>query len=91
MTESCQYFRDSHPVTYALGFSRQYNRMSTEQKRKFRSLCFRSIARTNFYYELGGHRPIPPEEQAFIIERAQSTGFDFPQNGFDTTFSAPGW
>lgn len=91
MTDSCRHFRDSRPVTYALGFVRQYNRMSTEQKRSFRSLCCRSIARTNFYYELGAHRPIPPEEQAFIRKCAQSAGFDFPQNGFDTTFSAPGW
>lgn len=91
MTESCRYYRPAQSVTYALGFIRQYNRMSTDQKRKFKLLCMEHIARTNFFYQLAGKRPTTPAEQDLICKCARLAGFNFPSDGFDETFSAPGW
>lgn len=74
-----------------MGFLKQYNRMTKEQKRQFRLLCFRKIARTNFFYQLNGTRHTTPEEQTFIRKCAQSVGYNFPPDGFDHTFTAPAW
>lgn len=91
MTDKCRYLRPTPPVTYALGFLQQYSKMDKEQKRQFRTLCFRGITRTNFFYQLNGTRQTPPCEQDFIRECAESIGHHFPANGFDYTFTAPAW
>lgn len=91
VTDSCHYLRPISVITYALGFLKQYQRMNREQRRKFRLLCFRKIARTNFFYQLNGTRQTTPEEQTFIRECACAVGYDFPPDGFDYTFAAPAW
>lgn len=91
MTDSCRHFRPDTVCTYALGFLRQYRRMNKEQRRTFRFLCFRKIARTNFFYQLNGTRQTTPEEQSFIRQCAQEVGCGFPPDGFDHTFTAPAW
>lgn len=91
MTDACLNLRPALVLSYALGFLKQYTRMSKEQKRQFRLLCFGKIARTNFFYQLNGTRHTTPEEQSFIRECAQAVGYDFPLDGFDHTFTAPAW
>lgn len=91
MTNACLNLRPTLVISYALGFLKQYNRMTKEQKRQFRLLCFRKIARTNFFYQLNGTRHTTPEEQIFIRKCAQSVGYNFTPDGFDHTFTAPAW
>lgn len=91
MTATCRFHRPASPVTYALGFVQQYNKMDKEQKREFRTLCFRQIARTNFFYQLNGTRQTSPQEQDFIRTCAETVGHHFPEDGFDYTFTAPAW
>lgn len=72
--ESCIYYRDSKPVTYARGFTNFQKRMYPDQYRRFMSICINHWSRNPYFERRRGARLIPPSEQLFILKALKAVG-----------------
>ena len=72
--ESCIYYRDSKPVTYARGFTNFQKRMFPDQYSRFMSICINHWSRNPYFERRRGERLIPPSEQLFILKALKAVG-----------------
>ena len=72
--ESCVYYRDSKPVTYARGFTNFQKRMFPGQYSRFMSICINHWCRNPYFERRRGDRSLPPDEQAFILNALKKAG-----------------
>ena len=72
--ESCIYYRDSKPVTYARGFTNFQKRMFPGQYSRFMSICINHWSRNPYFERRRGDRSLPPDEQAFILNALKKAG-----------------
>lgn len=72
--ESCAYYRDSKPVTYARGFTNFQKRMFPGQYSRFMSICINHWSRNPYFERRRGDRSLPPDEQAFILNALKKAG-----------------
>ena len=72
--ESCVYYRDSKPVTYARGFTNFQKRMFPGQYSRFMSICINHWSRNPYFERRRGDRSLPPDEQAFILNALKKAG-----------------
>ncbi len=72
--ESCIYYRDSKPVTYARGFTNFQKRMFPDQYSRFMSICINHWSRNPYFERRRGERSLPPDEQVFILNALKTVG-----------------
>ena len=72
--ESCIYYRDSKPVTYARGFTNFQKRMFPDQYSRFMSICINHSSRNPYFERRRGDRYLPPDEQVFILNALKTVG-----------------
>lgn len=87
--DSCRYYRNSAPVRYARGFTGMQKRMYPEQYATFMQILLGRFSRTTFFERRRGERPMPPGEQAIVLEALRRAGvaepmdFDAYEEGID--------
>lgn len=74
--ESCIYYRDSKPVTYARGFTNFQKRMYPQQYDKFMTTLILHFGRNQYFKRRRGDILIPPEEQEVIRLMLEKVGAD---------------
>lgn len=72
--ESCIYYRDSKPVTYARGFTNFQKRMFPDQYSRFMLICIKHWSRNPYFERRRGERSLPPDEQVFILNALKTVG-----------------
>ncbi len=72
--ELCTYYRDCKPVTYARGFTNFQKRMFPDQYKNFMSICINHWSRNPYFERRRGDRPLPPNEQTFILNTLKEVG-----------------
>ena len=81
--ESCIYYRDSKPVTYARGFTNFQKRMYPQQYDQFMTTLILHFGRNQYFKRRRGDILIPPEEQEVIRLMLEKVGADSKMD-FDT-------
>ena len=74
--ESCIYYRDSKPVTYARGFTNFQKRMYPQQYDQFMITLILHFGRNQYFKRRRGDILIPPEEQEVIRLMLEKVGAD---------------
>lgn len=74
--ESCIYYRDSKPVTYARGFTNFQKRMYPQQYDQFMTTLILHFGRNQYFKRRRGDILIPPEEQEVIRLMLEKVGAD---------------
>lgn len=74
--ESCIYYRDSKPVTYARGFTNFQKPMYPQQYDKFMTTLILHFGRNQYFKRRRGDILIPPEEQEVIRLMLEKVGAD---------------
>lgn len=74
--ESCIYYRDSKPVTYARGFTNFQKRMYPQQYDKFMTTLILHFGRNQYFKRRRGDILLPPEEQEVIRLMLEKVGAD---------------
>ena len=72
--DQCPYFRDSAPVTYALGFTGMQRRMYPSQYTAFVSILMGRYGRNPYYDRRKGNIALSPVEQQFIRDALRKVG-----------------
>ena len=72
--EGCEFYRNNTLVTYARGFTNFQKRMYPDQYRKFMAICIGHWSRNPYFERRRGDRPLPPSEQAFILDALKRAG-----------------
>lgn len=72
--ESCSYYRDSAPVTYARGFKGMQARMLPVQYQQFRNLLLHHFGHNAFYECRRGECALSPEEQELVYQALMQAG-----------------
>lgn len=74
--ESCIYYRDSKPVTYARGFTNFQKRMYPQQYDQFMTTLILHFGRNQYFKRRRGDILLPPEEQEVIRLMLEKVGAD---------------
>lgn len=74
--ESCIYYRDSKPVTYARGFTNFQKRMYPQQYDQFMTTLILHFGRNQYFKRRRGDILLPPEEQEVIRLILEKVGAD---------------
>ncbi|WP_298642541.1 DUF6078 family protein [uncultured Prevotella sp.] len=72
--ESCSYYRNCSPVSYARGFTKFQKQMFPDQYRRFMTICINHWSRNPYFERRRGARPLPPDEQDFILNALKQVG-----------------
>ena len=72
--ESCPYYRNCSPVSYARGFTKFQKQMFPDQYRRFMAICINHWSRNTYFERRRGVRPLPPDEQDFILNALKQVG-----------------
>ena len=72
--EGCEFYRNNTPVTYARGFTNFQKRMFPDQYSTFMDKCIHHWSRNPYFERRRGDRPLPPDEQAFILKALKDCG-----------------
>ena len=72
--ESCSYYRDSKPMTYARGFSNFQKQMFPDQYKRFMAICLNYWSRTPYFERRRGDYALSPKEQDFILNALKEVG-----------------
>lgn len=73
-TDTCPYYRNNAPVTYARGFTNFQKRMYPSQYQQFMTICMGQFGRNPYFERRRGDYPLPPSEQQFILEALRQAG-----------------
>lgn len=72
--ESCPYYRNCSLVSYACGFTKFQKQMFPDQYRRFMAICINHWSRNTYFERRRGARPLPPDEQDFILNALKQVG-----------------
>lgn len=73
-TDTCPYYRNNDPVTYARGFTNFQKHMYPAQYQKFMSICISHFSRNTYFERRRGDYPLPPSEQQIILDALRQAG-----------------
>lgn len=62
------------PVSYARGFTKFQKQMFPDQYRRFMTICINHWSRNPYFERRRGARPLPPDEQDFILNALKQVG-----------------
>ena len=72
--DTCPHYRCSTPITYARGFTNFQKHMYPQQYHEFMRLCISHFSRNPYFERRRGDYPLPPSEQAIILDAAKQAG-----------------
>ena len=72
--ESCAFYRDNKPITYARGFTNFQKRMFPDQYQMFMMICIGHWSRNSYFERRRGDYLLPPQEQEFILNALKQAG-----------------
>ena len=72
--ESCRFYRNNTPVIYARGFTNFQKQMYPDQYQQFMLKCISHWSRNPYFERRRGARPLPPNEQEFILQTLKEVG-----------------
>ena len=72
--ETCKFYRNNTPVTYARGFTNFQKKMYPQQYKEFMARCISHWSRNPYFERRRGDYPLPPSEQEFILQALRDCG-----------------
>lgn len=85
--EACRFHRPIQFKTLAYDFSKNFNNMTKIQEALFRSAGIAYFGRSEYYRLRGGEKGITPEDQEFLLNRAEHVGFKTTRDEFFDRFT----
>ena len=75
-SEKCMMYRNSEPVSMAVGLSSIYHDMPSHLERTIKHNLINKYSRKRYYEYHNGTRPLPPSEEQFIRSLLKSFGWN---------------